>query len=156
MYTPYEVTLTKEGYEFTTDTEIVYKLYFSSYYLTDEAGEDVKVLSFGFYNVPETVHIKDPRIKETIVGFIKDFFDKNPDIGMLYLCDQKGDLARQRRIIFGSWHREVKNEIEKHDCKEHHARQGYYSSLLIRSDNPLKQYYIDAFYRNLDEYLGEG
>jgi hypothetical protein len=112
-------------------------------------------LSFGFYNEPETLHIKDPRVKVTIVNFIMDFFHKNPDIGMLYLCDQKGDLARHRRIIFGSWYREVEHKIEKHDCREHHAKQGYFSSILIRSDNPLKQYYVDAFYRNLDEFLGE-
>jgi hypothetical protein len=56
------------------------------------------------------------------VAFIKDFFDKNSDIGMLYLCDQKGDLARHRRIIFGKWNRDID---------------------------------IDAFYRNLDEFLGE-
>lgn len=155
MYIPYEVTSTKEGYEFTTEKNIVYKLYFSNYYLTDEQGDEVKVLSFGFYNVPETFSTKDPRIKVTIIGFIRDFFDKNPDVGMLYLCDTKGGLARHRRIIFGSWHREIENEIEKHDCLEHHAKQGYYSSMLVRSDNPLKKYYVDAFYRSLEEYLGD-
>jgi hypothetical protein len=131
LYIPYEVTVTKEGYEFTTDQGIIYKLYFSSFYLTDEIGDDIKVLSFGFYNEPETFHIKDPRVKVTIVGFIKDFFNKNPDIGMLYLCDQKGDLARHRRIIFGKWYRDIEHEIEKHDCREYHAKLGYYSSILV-------------------------
>lgn len=107
MFIPYSLTKTDIGYGFTSDFEINYHLYFSKYYLADENGEDVIVTSFSFFNEQDVTKIRDPRVKATIISFITDFFDKNPELGVLYVCDPKDDLARYRRIILGSWYREM-------------------------------------------------
>ncbi|MRG48959.1 hypothetical protein GFS24_27865 [Chitinophaga sp. SYP-B3965] len=155
MFIPYDLTKTEDGYQFTSDFGLTYFLYFSKYYLIDENGDDLIVTSFGFFHDPEKVRVNDQRIKATIISFIIDYFEKNPELGILYLCDPRDDLARHRRIIFGSWHREMDQGIEKFDCNKYHAKLGYYSSLLIKADNPQKQHYVDAFYRHLNELIPE-
>lgn len=155
MFTPYDLVRTDIGYQFRSDFGLIYILYFSNYYLLDENGDDAVVSSFGFYHIPKDAKVNDPRIKATIIRFITDYFEKNPESGVLYICDPKDNLARHRRIIFGSWHKEVSKYIEKFDCKAHHARLGYYTSILVRIDNPQKQYFVDAFYRSLEDSLPE-
>ncbi len=155
MFTPYSLTKTEDGYQFISDFGLTYFLYFSKYYLADENGDDIVVTSFGFFNEPAQVKVNDRRVKITIISFLISFFEKNKELGMLYICDPKDNLARHRRIIFGTWHREMDKEIEKYDCNERHSNLGYYSSLLIRADNPQKHYIISAFYRHLDELLPE-
>lgn len=155
MFTLYDVTKTETGYQFISDFNLTYHLYFSNYYLTGDSGEDLIVTSFGFFYQPRYVRVNDPKVKATIIDFIQNYFDKNPETGIIYLCDQKNGWARHRRIIFGSWHREVNGHIEKHNCGKYHERLGYYSSLLVRADNPQKQCYINAFYRSLAEALPE-
>ncbi|MGN6510183.1 MAG: DUF6169 family protein [Chitinophaga sp.] len=157
----YDLTQTEEGYQFVTDSGIAYQLYFTEYYLKDGDGDDLIVQSFGFFPSPEikrgkgAVNKYDEKVKKTILAFITGYFEKNKEIGLLYICDQADGYARHRRIAFSRWHKEIDISIEKFDCKESHAKAGFYASLLVRSDNPRKAYYVEAFYRSLAEYFPE-
>ena len=152
MFIPYELTITQSGYQFTTDSGLIYELYYSKYYLLGKEGEEIVVNSFSFFNNKGIIKSKDPRVKSTIVSHLIDFFNKNAENSIVYVCSQEGDLARHRRIIFGHWHKEMADIVEKHNCGEEWSKLGFYSSLLIRRDHVRKQEIIDAFYRHLDEF----
>ncbi len=157
----YKLSPTERGYQFQTNSGLTYHLYFTEYYLKDSQGDDVKVQSFGFFPEPgiPRKEIKknryDGKVKATIISFITEYFEKNPDIGLLYLCDPNDGYARHRSITFSQWYKEFDFPIEKFDCLERHRKAGYYTSILIRSDNPLKDYYVEAFYRSLEEFFPE-
>lgn len=159
LYTPYNLTKSEIGYEFVSGAGVRYHLYFSNYYLTDADGNDLVVPMFGFDCVPErskqdrNQKRHDPRIKATIISLIVDFFEKKPNDGLLYICDQKDDKAENRSILFGAWHKEMADKIEKYDNEHSHAELDFYSSLLIVKDNPDKNKFIEAFYRHLDDML---
>lgn len=159
MLSPYKISTTPDGYTFTTNSGTIYFLYFTEYYLKDNNGKDVKVQSFGFFADPPIVRKEgmsnkyDEKIKLTIVSFMAEYFSKNRDVGLLYVCDTADGYARHRRITFGRWYKEVNLPIEKFDCRETHVKAGLYTSIFVRKDNPLKDYLVEAFYRTLDEFF---
>ena len=44
----------------------------------------------------------DPKVRETIIRIIVEFFRVNPDI-MLYMCDTANDQQAQRNRLFLRW-----------------------------------------------------
>ncbi|WP_143056596.1 DUF6169 family protein [Chitinophaga sp. YR573] len=118
-------------------------------------GEDVVVMSLGFYHEPLIVENRkyDPKVKNTILQIITDFFENNKEMSTIYICSTSDGYGRHRRITFNKWYKEVDVPIEKFDCREAQAKEGLYASFFIRSDNQLKDYYVDAFYRSIDEYF---
>lgn len=150
MFIPYELTRTDIGYQFITDSGLIYQLCLSEYYLLGESGEEIIVNSLSFFNNTGDTRVKDHRIKATVISYVLDYFNKNEGSGVVYICSPVDNLARHRRIIFGQWHRETDNTIEKHECGKEFSDEGYYSSLLIKRDNQNKQEIIAAFHRHLD------
>jgi hypothetical protein len=151
----YSLTTTEEGYNFITDSGLTYSLYFTSHYLIDSDDKDIEAISFGFYHQPQKISNRkyDGKIKGTILHVIQDFFQKNPDIGLLFICDSGDGYGRHRKITFSKWYKETNVPIEKFDCSDAHTKEGLYTSILVRSDNPLKDYYVNAFYRTIDKYF---
>jgi len=150
LFIPYELTRTDIGYQFITDSGLIYQLYLSEYYLLGEQGEEIVVNSFSFFNNTGDTRVRDPRIKATVLSYALDYFNKNEGSGVVYICSPEDNLARHRRIIFGQWYRETDTTIERHHCGKAFSDEGYYSSLLIRKNNPRKHEIIAAFHRHLD------
>ena len=109
--------------------------------------------SLGFGPIGKKSNFYDVKIRNTIIAVVKDFFRTNQDEGLLYLCMTNDGKARNRRITFGRWYREMNSELEKFDCGEHISREGYYMSLLIRPDTYRKDEIVAAFYNYLNEYF---
>lgn len=91
----------------------------------------------------------DEKVKNTIVGIIADYFTKRQNDGLLYVCDTSNGLGQHRNITFSKWFNEVNMPIERHKGTFSCESNGFYTSLLIHTENPDKDYYIEAFYRNL-------
>ena len=153
MLNRYNLAPHKDGYQFTTDAGITYIVYFSQYFLTTPEGEEIIVYSFGFECSGDRCESYDEKIRNTIISIIEEFFQQHQQEGLLYICLTLDGMARHRRITFGKWYRTIACNIERHDCREWHAREGYYTSILVRSDNPQKDKMITAFYNNLDSFF---
>jgi hypothetical protein len=152
----YSISTTEEGYKyFTTDSGLTYFLYFTEYYLKGSEGEDIMAMSFGFYHKPNVIENRkyDPKVKETILHIISDFFETNKEMGLSFICVVRDGYGRHRKITFNKWYKEANDAVEKYDGRDAYAKEGLYTSFLIRADNPLKDYYVDAFYRSIDEYF---
>ncbi len=135
---------------FITATGACYHLHFTEYYLTDCAGKELIIPAFAFLAEEAIRHIYDEKVRNTIIYALSNYFNKNKCACLSYICDTKDGYARHRNIIFRKWLRETGHmSIERFDCKKEYNLSGLYASILIRSENPLKEYYLDAFTKAL-------
>jgi len=117
--------------------------------LQDKNGTEVPALSFGFsckLANEENPQRYDVKIKHTIIYIVNEFFGAQPADAILYLCMNQDGKAKNRHITFDIWFKEAAEELEKHNSPDESAKHNFYGSILVKSTNPYKQRYIDAFY----------
>lgn len=153
MSAHYDVVKADDGssYQFTTTSGITYVAYFTEFTLMEANGDELQAISFGFtcdrlYGVKR----HDGRVRPTIVHIIEEFFDAQPDDALLYMCMDNDGRGRNRHITFGRWFKEVDGALEKHSFASKDPQEGFYSSIIIKSNNPQKQRMIDAFYYTIN------
>jgi len=137
-------------YTFYTDNNIGYYIYFTSYLFQDEEGQVFNVPSFNFDCIDPTARPpKDQKVKNTILQFISDYFNDNPDIATMYVCDSSDNRELARKRTFQKWYDEFESAhlglFEKHEFSQQSELQNIYAAFIIRSDNPLRAYYVKAF-----------
>lgn len=108
MQNPYKITEQKDGFIFKTDFDSFYKITFLKHNAFDDLG--FSSYEFGFYPVGDTKKKKDPRIENTIIFALDDFFQKNPDCIILYVCDSLDNRARERNILFNRWYKKYASD----------------------------------------------
>ncbi|WP_207532652.1 DUF6169 family protein [Desertivirga arenae] len=158
MLNHYNWIETSEGYEFSTAHKLDFLAYFTNFYLQNPKTEqDVEVYSLGItckQGDDFNVHRRDSLIRNTVITIVQDFFLKNNDEVVLYVC-MTDDSARKRRITFGRWFRELGDqEYEKHDCREECTKEGFYSSMIVKSDNTRKNEFVESFHYTINSYFG--
>ena len=57
---------------------------------------------FDLTNLSHKASPNDPKVRETVIRIIVEFFRANPDI-MLYMCDNANDQQAQRNRLFLRW-----------------------------------------------------
>jgi hypothetical protein len=154
----YNLTSVPGGYEFTTTSGDFYFVYFTEFSLLDPDDEQnhIETYSFGFdckRADPDKKHRFDAGTKATILNILEQYFEEHGEDAFLYICLNTDGMARNRRITFGRWFREIKNEYERHESHIDYGDQDWYSALLVRQDNPEKQRYIDAYHYTLKAML---
>ncbi|MBB5438570.1 hypothetical protein HDC92_002246 [Pedobacter sp. AK017] len=78
-------------YFFTTDSDIQYTTFFTSYQIFDQDSNSHTIYSFGFdrsgkFDNKKFHHDYDEKIKKTIVYIIKIFFKKHDQKALVYFC----------------------------------------------------------------------
>lgn len=149
---PYKVFRFQEDnslahYEFTTDSGIVYYIYFNDcdHFPDTVLNDNSYLLSFG----PKTpINGSDRKVKETIIEVLKYFFSTREKV-LLFLCDSNDGRQISRHRLFNQWHCEYSKSINtaKFDAsiKNEELDFEYHSSLILRSDNPNFKECIEAF-----------
>ncbi|MFW0715738.1 DUF6169 family protein [Pedobacter sp. N23S346] len=151
MSARYEINRNEDGtsYQFITFSGNTYIAYFTEFSLQDKDGNEIPTVSFGFYCKlanDEKPQRFDAKIKRTIIYIINEFFRIQPAEAILYLCMNQGGKAKNRHITFDRWFKEAGEDLEKHDAVDELTEPSFYSSIIIKSTNPEKQKFIDAFY----------
>lgn len=95
---PYEVELRDGEYYFHTDFDIVY----SAEFKYEPAFGGMPAYWFDLTNRSGKVSPSDPKVRETVIRIIIEFFRANPDI-LLYMCDSANDQQAQRNRLFLRW-----------------------------------------------------
>jgi len=146
----YNVELLNEGtaYKFTTSSDDIYIAYFTEFTMLDSDENELTVVSFGFTckRSGQNRQRYDSKVKHTIVRIINNFFDTQPEDAILYICMTNDGKARNRHITFNNWYHELNNGLEKHSSSSEHGKQGFYASILFKSNNPQKKRLISSFY----------
>ncbi|WP_448698178.1 DUF6169 family protein [Mucilaginibacter sp. AW1-3] len=117
----------------------------------DEDENEIAVISFGF-TCDSVAEIKryDGKVRHTIIHIIQEFFVSQPDNALLYMCMDNDGKGRNRQVTFGRWFREADSDLEKHNFNSKIPNKGFYSSIILRTDNPEKERLIAAFYHTID------
>jgi hypothetical protein len=95
---PYPVRKDGEEYSFKTDYDIVYAVSFKD----ESFFSPIPAYWFDLMNRSHKASPNDPKVRETIIRIIVEFFRVNPDI-MLYMCDTANDQQAQRNRLFLRW-----------------------------------------------------
>lgn len=95
---PYQVNFDGEEYAFRTDNDIIYAVSFKE----EEFFSPIPAYWFDLMNRSQKASPNDPKVRETVVRIIVEFFRQNPDI-MLYMCDSANDQQAQRNRLFLRW-----------------------------------------------------
>jgi len=95
---PYEVELRDGEYYFHTDFDIVY----SAEFKYEPAFGGTPAYWFDLTNRSGKASPSDPKVRDTVIRIIIEFFRANPDI-MLYMCDSANDQQAQRNRLFLRW-----------------------------------------------------
>lgn len=154
----YNLLKTDQGlYSFTTDTGISYTAFFIACPIKDKEANEHIAYSFGFdregkFELAKFSHAYDVKVKNTIVYIIKEFFDKNGDKALLYLCYPEDEYARHRSIIFSKWHKEELLDQITHIKKNTTFNDEIlYGGILVTKENPLLDLLLDA----IDGYIND-
>ena len=95
---PYPVRQDGDEYTFKTDSGIVYSVDFKE----EETFSPIPAYWFDLMNRSQKASPNDPKVRETVIRIIVEFFRANPDI-MLYMCDSANDQQAQRNRLFLRW-----------------------------------------------------
>jgi len=104
----------------------------------DDLLHEGLVYQFGISNPKGVKSPRDPKVRETILAIVEEFFAKN-QAAFLYICDTSGGMQKMRNRLFRYWfgiygEREeyvfLPQTIIDEDGNEN------YAALIIRKDNP--------------------
>ena len=95
---PYTVVLIGDEYCFRTDFGVDYAVAFNP----EPSFGGLPAYWFDLTNRSHRPSPNDPKVRETVIRIIIEFFRQNPDI-MLYMCDNANDQQAQRNRLFLRW-----------------------------------------------------
>ena len=95
---PYPVKQDGDEYTFKTDKDIFYSVDFKE----ESSFSPIAAYWFDLINLSHKTSPNDPKVRETVIRIIVEFFRVNPDI-MLYMCDNANDQQAQRNRLFLRW-----------------------------------------------------
>jgi len=96
---PYDITLSEAGFIFETDYGIHYRVSFDE---EEIVLGGCKTYQFILQNVEHTRAPHDPKIEETVLAIIYEFFRCNQHI-LLYVCDTSDGKEGGRNRLFLRW-----------------------------------------------------
>lgn len=127
---------------FMTDNALVYEAGFAEDYTFLEEG----CYQFYLREITGSSAPHDQKIMQTVGAIIEEFFDKNQSV-VLYICDNSDGRQAVRDRIFTGWFDIYKNK-DNYTLLHGEAEFdgiGYFTSVIIRNDNPDLQDVINAF-----------
>jgi hypothetical protein len=149
----YNLRQFKEGYKFVNNSGDEYYAYFTPFTLKYSENETIETVSFGFEckrHDSSKRQVYDEYTKLTIVHVINEYFNKNGDNALLYICLNIDGKARHRNITFNKWFRELGQEYERYKSKTETEQLNFFSSILIKKDNQQKEKFTKAFEFTID------
>jgi len=157
LFRPYKTTIDQDGsYNFISDQNHTYLVYFSEYKLSDAEGNEHTTYNLGFLKNGDFKNKSfkdkyDNRVSDTIIAIVNEFFLKNSHRALIYFCFGDDGYARHRNIVFNQWSKNLHLSLEKHNNSIPFESTILYSSLILVKNNPLKKLIITAFDKYLDE-----
>ena len=85
-------------YVFTTDADVVLTVSFDIY--SNLSGSTAYWLNLT--NASHRPSPRDPKVRDTLICIIEEFFRQNPDI-LLYICDTANNMQAMRNRLFLRW-----------------------------------------------------
>ena len=153
---PYNYVVRNNEYIFVTDYGIQYSIEIedgSAYFVSFKPYLSIYELSIDIINVEQTLFAPfDRRTEITIFAILKVFFrDKTNSI--IYVCDSVDGRHRGRSRKFDAWfQRNNDGSLEKYNVDFITEGIEILASLIVHTDNALKNELIELFLQQPSEY----
>lgn len=109
-------------------------------------GGFVRTIYFQIQKKQELRIPADPRVGETIISLILQFFEQNPSGALFFIHDGSDGKALGRKKKFDVWFRKAgSSELRKENSVINVGRVAIHTSLLFRQDHPMLTELIAAF-----------
>lgn len=147
---PYKVmAMTKTNYvTFITEHNVRYVVGFD---LT-EVFTHAEAYQFYITNTNHMKSPRDPKLKETIMAVVTDFFQSN-NTAMVYICDTGDGKQAMRNRLFKYWLVEspyYSNVSTASGCVVDEYGVKNYASIVVRYDHPKMRDVMDEFFEVID------
>ncbi len=152
----YEITADEQGYFFSTDLNVAYRIVFDdlSAIFQDYPTLKGRVFSYSFYpvNKPTSRQKLDDKVRHTIAHSINSFFEKNGNL-IVFVCDSSDEREMCRKKLFDKWFVQF-NEgmLEKYDGSVESDDCRIVNSLILKNDLHDKEYVIQTFKELNDQF----
>ena len=140
----YNVVLSPYGeLDFITDYGVKYTISF----VTEEYVGGCETYQFVIKRKkPDKRLPHDPKVEQTILTIIQEFFAENLNV-LLYICDDSDGKEASRHRLFLNWFQ--KNaDPERFTIRTAHAtveNKGFYAAIIVENRNPLLKNIIEDF-----------
>ena len=143
LQSSYEVwTESNDTYFFETDYGVKYMIFF---------GDDAPIWKSGAYtfdiqNTNQKSSPNDPKVKETIISIVEEFFRNNDDI-LLYICETGDNKQAMRNRLFVRWFNEYsfqKNFILR-TASVKDGDQENFAAIIVQRNHPDLESIIATF-----------
>lgn len=147
---PYTLWQGKHPFEylFKTDFGGLFNVAFSENDIIWSKG----AYEFGIFNLTNNNSPNDPKLKQTIIAIIEEFFHDNPNV-LLYQCETGDNRQVMRARLFQRWFDgyEKKNRyfIRVVMIKDEDVEN--YDAIIVRRDNPDFDIIVSEFERFAEE-----
>lgn len=128
---PYELILSGDNFIFQTDLGIHYSINFNKEDIVLGGCETYQLI---IRKIEEERSHHDPKVEETILAIVNEFFQSNLKI-LLYLCDTSDGREESRNRLFLSWFEKHAEKQRFTICKAHTEIEGEGIFLCIVIDN---------------------
>lgn len=154
----YNTSQSDNGYTFINQNGDEYLVYMTEYYLLNPDSvnpEDmVSVNHIGFSCKRGSHKVRfDERTKNTIIATFLSFFEERPDDAFVFICDNRDNKARNRRITFDGWIKQANAKNEYYVVSAHLKNIHFYASIIVKGENLLKDFYVGAFNYTVEELI---
>ena len=135
---PYDVCYDHDGaILFRTDYGVEYSVTFD-----DDANPYYMAYWFNLSNMNNRTSPGDPKIPQTVICIIEEFFRKNPDI-LLYMCSTDGGQQAQRARLFLRWFNGAEQQkqyvVRSVEMRGEESRNEYVALIVQRSNPRLEE-----------------
>lgn len=150
LASPYKVVaMSKPNYvTFITDNNIRYVVGFDP----TEIFSCAEAYQFYITNTDHKKSPRDPKLKETIMAVVTEFF-KSSNNAMVYICDTGDGKQAMRNRLFKYWLVEspyYSNVSTASGCVIDEDGIKNYASIVIRNDHPKLRDIMDEFFEVID------
>lgn len=140
---PYDVCYDEGGaILFCTDYGVEYAVTFD-----DDANPYFTAYWFNLINVNNRTSPGDPKIPQTVICIIEEFFRQNPDI-LLYMCSTEGGKQGQRARLFLRWFNGAEQQ-KRYVARSFEVRgegnRNEYVAIIVQRSNPKLDEIIATF-----------
>lgn len=143
---PYPVRQDGDVYSFKTDHDIIYAVDFKE----DLTFSPIPAYWFDLINLSHKSSPNDPKVRETVIRIIVEFFRVNPDI-MLYMCDNANDQQAQRNRLFLRWFSGAEQSRKFYFQAEQVMDEGIdnFIAIIVPKEHP----HLDAIIQRFDQEI---
>lgn len=142
----YEVTAIQgvNFVSFLTDYGVQYAIGFEK---DDTSMPVTETYQFSIINVNNKKSPRDPKVRETIIAVVEDFFAENQEV-MLYICETGDGKQSMRSRLFEYWFNHYKQEwnvmLLSTSVRDEEGILNY-AAIILRNDHPRLKEIVNEF-----------